>query len=517
MNHAPKVGAFVLETLTTGMYTNPLDSIREYIQNAADSIFSAERFKFLNKNRGRIEISIDPKTRTLSIRDNGAGVSSSEVILKLLNIGMSTKLFGQEAGFRGIGRLAGIAYCKRLQFITSYMYEDETSEINFNCEGIRRSISPSLKEVEELAEVVQKYTTQDLYEGRKDEHFFEVRLETLDENVEQFLDIRQLEEYLSQVAPVEYDAQRFVFATKIEKWAKDHGFDIPYIKLVIKGPEIERQVFKPYKTHYRTRKNDYDFDIKDIHFFPEDAVGSSSFWVWYSDTDLLGMFDDAKVAGLRFRRNNIAIGGPERVDELFPGNESRLNYWTMGEIQVLSNDIIPNARRDGFEFTPAWVKLKSDLLPFIKRHCKACHDASSVASRPTAKVIASAKSTIESTKKAIKLGLSSHEERQEILEKVSKEVGRVSAALNNRQLAEDRKKVRGVLASLEALKKTVEEERNFTIDKIKSNLDRKQRKILVDVLSLMNSALSGVECSKKRSCLETMKKAILAKYQATEN
>ena len=33
MNRTPKIGAFVLETLTTGMYTNPLDSIREYIQN----------------------------------------------------------------------------------------------------------------------------------------------------------------------------------------------------------------------------------------------------------------------------------------------------------------------------------------------------------------------------------------------------------------------------------------------------------------------------------------------------
>ena len=80
MKHTPKIGAFVLETLTTGMYTNPLDSIREYIQNAYDSILAAEQFKLLNRNEGIIEISIDPESKNLSIKDNGTGLSSSDVI-----------------------------------------------------------------------------------------------------------------------------------------------------------------------------------------------------------------------------------------------------------------------------------------------------------------------------------------------------------------------------------------------------------------------------------------------------
>jgi len=517
MNHTPKIGAFVLETLTTGMYTNPLDSIREYIQNAFDSILSAERFKFLDRNEGIIIISIDPESRSLSIKDNGTGLSSSEVIPRLLNIGMSSKQYGQEAGFRGIGRLAGMAYSKKVKFVTSYKYEDDSSIIEFDCEGIRKSISPSLKQVEELADVLKKNTTQDLSDAKKDDHFFEVRLEGLDETVPNFLNLNQLEDYLCQVAPVEYDAQSFVFATKIEKWMSDHGLCIPYIKLILRdlSKGTERQVFKPYKTHYQTKRSNYEIEVKDIDFYPDNLKETPNFCMWYSKTDLLGMFDDTKVAGLRFRRDNIAIDGPERVAEIFPGNEGRLNYWTIGEIHIFSNEIIPNARRDGFESTPAWEALKVDLSPFITNHCKACHDASSTKGRPTVKIISSAEATIKAAKKALKIGLASNEEREELIKKLQKETERVAKASDTKVKPEEKQQLTSTLTSLKALQERLDEENAFAIKKIKSSLDRKQRRILVELLEIVSEVLSKTNCPKKRECLEAIKKSIVTKYKAS--
>jgi len=513
MKEIPKIGAYVLESLTTGMYTNPLDSLREYVQNSSDSIFTAEKHKILENNRGVITITLDPGQKTISIRDNGVGVYSSEVTNKLLYIGMSSKDYTQEAGFRGIGRLAGIAYCKRLTFKTSASYEDETSVISFDCEGIRESFSPSRKNVDELQAILQKYTTQDIHSAKKDDHFFEVIMEDIDTTVSQFLEFQTLENYLCQVAPVEFDAQQFRFATKIEKWARDNNFQVSLIKLIIRTPEIERQVFKPFKTRYKTRRNDYDLEIKDIEFLtaPDNVP---LYWGWYSKTDLLGMFDDDKVAGLRFRRNNISIGGPERVSELFPGNEGRLNSWLLGEIHILSNEIIPNARRDGFESTPGWLKIVEALQPFIKQHCKDCHDASSAANRPTMKIIASAKSVINATKQSMKIGISSHDERDELLASVDKEIKKVTSSLEKRESQEERQQVQSVLSSLKSLKTNLEEDYSFAIDKIKSSLDRKQRKILQEVLTIINSTLSSVECSKSRYCLELLKKSILAKFQS---
>lgn len=515
MKEISKIGAFVLESLTTGMYNNPFDSIREYIQNSADAIISAERQGLLEKNKGLIIITVDPEKRNLTIRDNGIGISSAEVIQKLLHIGMSDKFINHEAGFRGIGRLAGIAYCNMLHFSTSAMYEDEGTIISFDCEKIRQSFSPSRKKVDELQDVLQKHTSQDIFQSKANEHYFEVIMEGMIESVDQFLDTALLEEYLSQVAPVEFDAQQFKFATKIDKFAKDRGILIPKIRLVIKRiPDFERQVFKSYKTQYKTKRKDFNIEIKDIKFFPENIETNSPFWMWYSITDLLGMFDDETVSGIRFRKNNIAIGGPERFSELFPGKEGRLNSWIIGEIQVLSDSIIPNARRDGFEATLSWDEIKQALDPFIKDHCKACHDASSAANRPTAKIISSAKSVIDTAKKATKIGLISTDERDALLNSINKEIEKVSTALSTRETQEEKHEINKVLTSLNALKNNLDQNSNFALDKIKSSLDKKQRKILKEVLSIINTSLSDMQCSKSNICLDQIKKVILEKYQS---
>nr|VFK10630.1 MAG: Histidine kinase-, DNA gyrase B-, and HSP90-like ATPase [Candidatus Kentron sp. LPFa]VFK26719.1 MAG: Histidine kinase-, DNA gyrase B-, and HSP90-like ATPase [Candidatus Kentron sp. LPFa] len=116
--HHTRIGAFVLETLTTGMYRNPLDTLREYIQNAFDAIRTAERQNIIQTGAGRIRVSISQKDRTLTIRDNGTGVAAADTAARLVNIGMSAKSLEIDAGFRGIGRLAGIAYCDELTFRT---------------------------------------------------------------------------------------------------------------------------------------------------------------------------------------------------------------------------------------------------------------------------------------------------------------------------------------------------------------------------------------------------------------
>jgi hypothetical protein len=517
MRYTPKVGAFVLETLTTGMYTNPLDAIREYIQNASDAIISAERFKTLRPNAGLITVLLDPDAKTLTVRDNGTGISSSDAEARLLNVGMSAKIYGQEAGFRGIGRLAGIAYCKRLEFRTTTSHEDEMTVIAFDCEGIRKSITPSMKEVEELSDVLKKYTTQDLTEIGKEEHFFEVRMEGIDDRLHQFLDMQFMDDYLGQVAPVAYDGQKFLYTTQIQQWLKERKLPISLVKLVLRNLDTEREVFKPYKTHYRTRQKNFDVDVKNVRFYPEDANAQSPFWMWYGVTDLLGMFDDERVAGLRFRRNNIAIGGPDRVAELFPGKEGRLNYWTMGEIHILTDGIIPNARRDGFESTPEWLQVQEALQPFIKEHCKACHDAAISANRPTAKVVSSARAVAEVTKTAMKTGLSSHDEQEQLIRKVERETERVESALQRHQSEPERQQLQSVLTSLQTIRKRLDDKDVFAVSKLKSNLDRRQRAMLKDILALLNSALSEVACTKSNQCLNAVKKAILSKYQVPED
>ena len=55
-DHDPIFGKNVLETLSEGMYDNPLFLFREYVQNAADAIDAAEKNGFLDKGAGEIVV-----------------------------------------------------------------------------------------------------------------------------------------------------------------------------------------------------------------------------------------------------------------------------------------------------------------------------------------------------------------------------------------------------------------------------------------------------------------------------
>jgi hypothetical protein len=265
----PRIGAFVLETLTTGMYTNPLDTLREYVQNSFDAIREAERGRLLKEGAGRIEIHIDDKKRALRIRDNGMGVPSAEVYARLVNIGMSAKSIETDAGFRGIGRLAGIAYCDRLVFQTQATDESEISSVRFDCESLRHSMSPRMKNVRELAEVVGKHATLTTERTRKKDHFLEVRMENINEAGHLFMKWPEIRRYLSQVAPVGLDTQSFPLAGRIDKWTREHNIKVPTVSIVVTSGPTSLQVFKPYeKLTYTTKQEKHKIHVRGIHFFP---------------------------------------------------------------------------------------------------------------------------------------------------------------------------------------------------------------------------------------------------------
>ena len=72
---APHIGAFVLETLTLGMYGEPRHTLREYVQNSFDAIRAAQRTKFL-QGRGVVRVTLAQDL--ITIKDNGLGVPSAQ-------------------------------------------------------------------------------------------------------------------------------------------------------------------------------------------------------------------------------------------------------------------------------------------------------------------------------------------------------------------------------------------------------------------------------------------------------
>src|ERR1700683_4931799 len=105
------VGKDILELLSSSMYLDPITIYREYVQNSADAIDQAG-----GSTAGRVSIYVDATFRTIRIRDNGIGVPSTDFVKRLTAFGASKKRGTSARGFRGVGRLAGLGYCRELVF-----------------------------------------------------------------------------------------------------------------------------------------------------------------------------------------------------------------------------------------------------------------------------------------------------------------------------------------------------------------------------------------------------------------
>ncbi len=87
-----EIGGELLNILSKGLYTNPLDAIREYVQNSIDAYAN--------------EVEIQVTGNSVYVLDYGMGMNR-EQLLQAREFGVSTKSIEQNVGFRGIGIYSG--------------------------------------------------------------------------------------------------------------------------------------------------------------------------------------------------------------------------------------------------------------------------------------------------------------------------------------------------------------------------------------------------------------------------
>ena len=93
----PYIGSYVLETLTTGMYAESRNALREYIQNSFDAIRAAVRGKVIKQAEGRITVTMHEETR-VAVGDNrkkNSTVIRLETITAIRNSNIDRQKDGQ--------------------------------------------------------------------------------------------------------------------------------------------------------------------------------------------------------------------------------------------------------------------------------------------------------------------------------------------------------------------------------------------------------------------------------------
>ena len=359
------VGGGIVSLITSGMYASPLAIYREYLQNAADSIASSNK-----SNNGKVEIKIDLGEQRVTIRDNGPGLSHVQAKRELVPISRSRKHRQHERGFRGIGRLSGLAFGDAVTFLTRHNEKMPVTKIVWNREKLRSGIDDGLS-VEET--ILQCVTIEKIDGDNYPANFFEVQVEGVSRYAaSSILNRDAVRQYLGEVCPVSFDVN-FPYTSHVSNLFE--GNHPPLALDVCLDGEIT-PITRLHKDGVCGPGGRLDKFVE-FEQIKVPALGDSGHAAvgWLAHSSYLGAFQKALgVRCLRARAGNIQIGNEVVFDHLF--SENRFNRWCVGEIHILDSRIVPNGRRDYFEPSTHLRNLENHLGATCRKLERRCRMAS---------------------------------------------------------------------------------------------------------------------------------------------
>lgn len=470
----PIAGKFLLEILTKGMYSNPMHVYREYIQNSSDSIDKAIESGILQAIEAEIHIFIDDKERNIVIRDNGLGIPRDIAKVKLMNVGASDKDGVAERGFRGIGRLGGLAYAEKVQFITSAVGDSAKTIMTCDCVRMQQLLQKSNTETSDIMETFKEISKFEEETEDAEKHYFEVHLIGVPRE-SGLLDEDDAIRYLAETAPIDFDSQQFVQARKIREHFIEKGFPIPCYK-ILRGAR-RKPIYKPYSRSMstgkqaRTKTRDY---VRDVEFIYQEASDGKPLYIgWLAITDFSGVISDESVQGIRFRKGNILVGNGTTFAKFFPSEGHNANRMFAGEIHVLHDELVPNSQRDDFEPSTVYNEMRKALTEWAGTINKKYRRGTSEATSALRNLTKLNEQQRELEEKINSGAITSDEKREQIAERLEKIA---------RTREKEEKTVRKALE-----RGTFDNERKETVEKALSQTETSTKKVAALNTKIVNA------------------------------
>ena len=343
------IGAEIIAILTKGMYPNPFDAVREYIQNSIDA---------KAKN-----VQVKVRANTLVVQDNGNGMDH-ETLRKAVRVGVSDKRPGKDVGFMGIGIYSAYHLCDKLEIYTR-MGDGEPNKLTMEF-GLMKDILQKQKE----KRLKEEITSDDLLDlqtlleknitltdnGEFPEETFpeqgtRIELSGIEPVFyEKLSNFKELANYLRQVIPLHFD-KKFSWANEIESkiqeicTAHNHHFEIVNLKLQVDA--YTEDLYRPYK--------DSDFNSKNPK--PQapifEPIGDKeNFWgvAWGCHNGLRKVVETKDLRGFILKKQGFSIGTRENLVKYFPNGHTYFDRY-MGEVVVTNDNLLPNAARNDFELS----------------------------------------------------------------------------------------------------------------------------------------------------------------------
>jgi len=340
------IGAEIISILTKGMYPDPKDALREYIQNGIDA------------NAENIQIKI--RGSSIVVTDNGSGMDEA-VMKNAVRVGISDKDPATDVGFRGIGIYSAFHLCDELH-IYSRSDGEVPHALKFHFKTMRDILDQQQKnrlkgkisgdELIDLQSILKAHIDISPLKRRE---FPDVgtRVEMIGVKPSFFKSLLRFEEvadYLRQVVPLHFDKNNFKWAQKIEtrihNICKDNRAEFRVIDLDLQVDSQTEKLYRPY------------IDA----LFQDDQCLAPVFKPIKSKAEFFGVawgclnatrrkISDTELRGFLLTKQGFALGKRSEMAKHFGKRTTYFDRY-VGEIIVVAADLLPNAARTDFEASP---------------------------------------------------------------------------------------------------------------------------------------------------------------------
>ena len=371
------IGGEILPILTTGLYRDSLDALREYIQNAIDA--DAEE----------IAVSIDPDT--VAIFDDGFGMSAAEA-RHALRLGISEKNPTHNVGFRGIGIYSAFNLCNRLEIFTKRKQDSFGFHLSFDFKTIRKELladQERRKKGQSSKLYLEKLLTDSVYVERDVEKVIDthgtkaIMSGILGDAYLRLLNWKEVESYLQDTVPLPFHPD-FKFGDRIAKRFQEEDYRVVNLLLTIN--ERSDHVFRPYTNAMFAQGGKYPEKYFDLKY-----NGTKFGFGWACVNDERKVLRDVSLRGLLIKKFGFSIATRSYLEPFF--NRPVFNRRITGEIIIQHPNLLPNAARSDFENNstrqefiealPSFVSSLSDWANNIQEKEKASEVLDEVANRLT--------------------------------------------------------------------------------------------------------------------------------------
>lgn len=336
------IGAEIISILTRGIYTDPRDALREYVQNGVDA-----RAK---------NIFIKIRHKTIVVEDDGEGMDYT-IMRKSIRLGVSDKNPKKAVGFLGIGIYSSFHLCNNLT-IYSKVKNKSPNKLSFDFKSMRilldqqkaaRFSNKPSEQLLALQSLLEDHITlKILPEKEFPKVGTRVEMEGIDsEFFKSLSQFKEVADYLEQVVPLPFNP-RFRWAKKIEnkinEICREHGAIFNLINLTLQINEESAKLYRPY--------DDNLFEPNPLAplFYPL-KEGKDFFGIaWGCLNSSRRSIKNTGLRGFIIKRGGFSLGTRERLLTYFKRQIFYNRY--VGEVIVVHHHLLPNAPRTDFEFSP---------------------------------------------------------------------------------------------------------------------------------------------------------------------